>query len=328
MAGPRALVADIGGTNMRLAIAEAGRIDPENARSFEVRRFAGPGEVAQRYLADLDAPPPDTACLALAGPVAGRRAPLTNSNWIVDADRFQAETGVGECRLINDFEALAHALPHLGGSDLVTIGANGMRSGREGGARAVIGPGTGLGVALLADDGDRRIAMPGEGGHIGFAPVDEHEIEILRRLAGRYGRVSAERLISGAGLEALHRALGEIDGRPREAMSAAEILNDALERREGPGWETIKIFAAIFGGVAGDIALVAGAVGGVYLAGGISRRLAPVLEETPFRARFDAKGRLANYVSAMPVHAIITDHAALAGAAAALHQQAEKDGSA
>jgi glucokinase len=322
MASSTALVADIGGTHMRLAAAEDGRADLSTARLYVGAEFAGPAEVALRYLEETGIARPDAACLALAGPIRSRRVPLTNSDWVVDADEFEAKTGIGTCRLINDFEALAWSLPGLGPDDLAQVGGGEARPG----ARAVLGPGTGLGVALLAESGGKRIAMPGEGGHVGFAPVDEHEIEILRLMTARYGRVSAERLISGPGLEVLHRVLGEIEGQSRAPLAARDIVAGALGARSGPAWETVRAFAAMFGTVAGDIAMVAGAAGGVFLAGGLSQRLQPMLAETAFRERFDAKGRLSGYVSAMPVHVITGAYAALSGAAAALVEDPTPDG--
>ena len=185
------------------------------------------------------------------------------------------------------------------------------------GCRAVLGPGTGLGVAVLAERDGVRLAVPSEGGHSSFSPVDALEIEILRHMTEIHGRVSNERLISGPGLEALHLVLADIDGRPREPLAARQIIDAGLKDRTSNGWRTISTFCAIFGTMAGDVALLVGAVGGIYLAGGIAQRLATAFADTPFRDRFEAKGRLSYFTQDIPVHVITGAYVALDGAARA-----------
>lgn len=309
----RVLVADIGGTHIRLAMAAGGLIDPATARRYAGCNFKGPSEAAEHYLLETGLTRPDAACLALAAPVEGRQIPLTNSDWVVDADTFETRLGVSDCRLINDFEALAYALPSLSDNDLVAVGGGAAQPGN----RAVLGPGTGLGVATLAGGGGNAIAIPGEGGHVSFAPVDELEIEILRFLTRIHGRVSAERLISGPGLESLHKVLAEIDGSASEARSAREVVETALADSTSSSRRTIDVFCGILGAVAGDIALVVGARSGIYLAGGIASGLSGIIADTPFRSRFDAKGRLSFYVNSLPVWVITGPYAGLTGAAAA-----------
>ena len=310
---PRVLVGDIGGTNIRLAIAQNGIADKTTAQKFQIANFTGPGEAINHYLSTTGTITPDAACLAVAGPIVDRAADMTNSPWDINAEEIEAQTGITTCALLNDFEALALSLPILGPSDLKSIGGGAPQPG----TRAVLGPGTGLGVSILARGGDSHIAMPGEGGHVGFAPVTELEIEILRHLTKLHGRVSAERLICGSGLEGLHQTLAHIEGRAVENLSAEEIVTSALAGDSASAQHTIEIFCAIFGTVAGDLALVSGAVGGVYLAGGIAQALAGTLPDTQFRERFEAKGRLSCFTQAVPTYVIISPYAALDGAAAA-----------
>lgn len=313
MSASNLIVADIGGTHIRLAIASGGAIAPATAKRYRAGDFDGPAEAVRHYLDETNQARPDAACLALAGPVLSRRVSMVNNRWVVDADAFQTRTGIADCRLINDFEALALALPQLCAGDLYAIG-NGAAAP---GSRAVLGPGTGLGVAILAEQDGRHVAIPSEGGHSSFSPTDALELEICRRLTTVHGRVSNERLISGSGLEALHVILAEIDGRPPTALTARQIIDAGLEDRNSQAWRTISAFSAIFGTLAGDIALIVGAVGGVYLAGGIAQRLAAALADTPFRDRFEAKGRLSFFTEAIAVHVITGAYAALDGAAMA-----------
>jgi len=203
--------------------------------------------------------------------------------------------------------------PALAPDDLIAIGGGVAVSG----SRAVLGPGTGLGVAVLAEREGVRLAVPSEGGHSSFSPVDALEIEILRHMTQIHGRVSNERLISGPGLEALHLILADIDGRAHEPLSARQIIDVGLEDQASAAWRTISTFCAIFGTMAGDLALLVGAVGGIYLAGGIAQRLALAFEDTPFRARFEAKGRLSYFTQGIPVNVITGAYVALDGAARA-----------
>ncbi len=312
-APPSVIVADIGGTHIRLAIASGGTVAMATAKRYAAGDFAGPAEAVRHYLDETKQGRPDAACLALAGPVLGRRVSMVNNRWVVDADAFETRTGIADCRLINDFEALALALPALAPADLIAVGGGVAAPG----CRAVLGPGTGLGVAVLAERDGLRLAVPSEGGHSSFSPVDALEIEILRRMTEIHGRVSNERLISGPGLEALHLVLADIDGRTREPITARQIIDAGLMDRTSNGWRTISTFCAIFGTMAGDVALLVGAVGGIYLAGGIAQRLATVFADTPFRDRFEAKGRLSYFTQGIPVHVITGAYVALDGAARA-----------
>lgn len=310
---PRVLVGDIGGTNIRLAIAQRGIVDKTTAQIFQIANFVGPAEATNHYLNQNSFAPPNAACLAVAGPIVDQTVDMTNSPWDISADGIEAKTGIAKCSLLNDFEALALSLPTLGPEALQPIGNGTPRPG----ARAVLGPGTGLGVCILGQHQGTTIAMPGEGGHVGFAPVDELEIEILRHLTKIHGRVSAERLISGSGLEGLHQVLALIDGRNVDDLSAKEIVQSVLSGNSSDTKRTVEVFSAIFGTVAGDLALVSGAVGGVFLAGGIAQALVNVLAQSKFRARFEAKGRLSHLTKAVPTYVITSPFAALDGAAVA-----------
>jgi len=222
--------------------------------------------------------------------------------------------GLDPVRLINDFEALAWGAPVVPPDELASLG--GPDEGHAHSTLAVLGPGTGFGVSALVRDAlDREVAMPSEGGHACFAPGDAVEDEILRILRRRYDRVSIERLICGPGLLNMHRALAEIDGRETHIDDPAQITQEALDDPRSHCGATLARFCAILGAVAGDIALTTGARGGVYIAGGIAPRILPFLKASPFRERFERKGRFTDYMREIPTNVILHKHAALLGAA-------------
>ena len=314
MTNPLFLVGDVGGTNARFALARNvdGRPVLEHVESF-------PSEIHPTFLdgvkAYLDGCPlkPTGGVIAVAGPVTDGAIDLTNSPWRVSEDELQT-LGLKPIRLINDFEALAWGAPVVPEDELASLG--GPAQGDPHAAIALVGPGTGFGVSALARDAHgHEMALPSEGGHACFAPGDEIEDEVLRILRRRYDRVSIERLICGPGLLNLHRALAEIDGRETHIDDPAQITAQALEDPTSPCGATLARFCAMLGAVAGDIALTTGARGGVYIAGGIAPRILPFIQASPFRRRFERKGRFQDYMAAIPTKVILHKHAALLGAA-------------
>jgi glucokinase len=308
------LVGDVGGTNARFAIAHMidGKPVLEHHESFpasEHPTFLG----GVKAFIDGCEVKPTGGVIAVAGPVTDGAIDLTNSPWQVSEAEL-ATLGLNPVRLINDFEALAWGAPVVPADELASLG--GPDEGEEHTAIAVLGPGTGFGVSALARDiHGNEIAMPSEGGHACFAPGDPIEDEILRILRRRYDRVSIERLICGPGLLNMHRALAEIDGRETHIDDPAQITTEAMENPNSACGATLARFCAILGAVAGDIALTTGARGGIYIAGGIAPRILPFLQASPFRERFERKGRFADYMAAIPTKVILHKHAALLGAA-------------
>lgn len=308
------LVGDVGGTNARFAITRLvdGRPVLEHHESF---KGADHPTFLKGVAAFIDgcAVKPTSGVIAVAGPVTDGQIDLTNSPWRVSEAELQT-LGLNPVRLINDFEALAWGAPLVTGPELASLG--GPDEGDPHAAIAVLGPGTGFGVSALARDAHgNAVAMPSEGGHACFAPGDPIEDEILRILRRRYDRVSIERLICGPGLLNMHRALAEIDGRESHIDDPAQITAEALENPNSHCGATLARFCAILGAVAGDIALTTGARGGVYIAGGIAPRILPFLKASPFRERFERKGRFQDYMAAIPTNVILHKHAALLGAA-------------
>jgi glucokinase len=308
------LLGDVGGTNARFALAHMVEGQPvlEHHRSFPASKHPTFLDGVRAYI-DGCGVKPTGGVLAVAGPVTDGAIDLTNSTWRVSEGELET-LGLGAVRLINDFEALAWGAPLVPREDLASLG--GPDAGDPQATIAVLGPGTGFGVsALVRNARGQALAMPSEGGHACFAPGDPVEDEVLRILRRRYERVSIERLICGPGLLNMHRALAEIDGRESHVDDPAQITGEALENPDSPCGVTLTRFCAILGAVAGDIALTTGARGGVYIAGGIAPRILPFLKASPFRERFERKGRYSDYMAAIPTRVILHPHAALLGTA-------------
>ncbi|MNJ29712.1 Glucokinase [compost metagenome] len=315
------LVGDVGGTNARFALAclVDGRPVLEHFDSFPAETYPTFLSGVKAFL-DGCAVKPTGGVIAVAGPVTDGAIDLTNSPWRVSEAELQT-LGLNPVKLINDFEALAWGAPIVPDSELAALG--GPAEGDPHATIAVLGPGTGFGVsALVRDAHGREMALPSEGGHACFPPGDTVEDEILRILRRRYDRVSIERLICGPGLLNMHRALAEIDGRESHIDDPAEITRQALENPNSPCGATLARFCAILGAVAGDIALTTGARGGVYIAGGIVPRILPFIQASPFRHRFERKGRFQDYMAAIPTKVILHKHAALLGAARVAFKEA------
>lgn len=322
-----ALVGDIGGTHARFALAdivEDGGRTPivRDERTLAVAEYAGAEEAIAAYLAAVGNPCLSAAALALAAPVRGDAASirLTNAPWIFSRPAICARFALRRLVLLNDFSALALALPHLTPSDLRQVGG---ASPLPGAPKAVLGPGTGLGVSGLLLDRDRWLAVAGEGGHVSLAPSDARECAILGLAWREYPHVSTERLVSGSGLPLLHRLVAEVDGFPCTPLTTEQIVERGVARQDVGCTSVLNTFCALLGGVAGNVALTLGAQGGVYLGGGIVPRLGGFFDRSPFRARFEAKGRFAEYLAAIPAYVILSASApALLGAAHALSNDA------
>jgi glucokinase len=256
---------------------------------------------------------PSVAAIAVAGPVNGGTARFTNRGWEIsegDLKKFGFERAI----LVNDFEALAFAAEVLVDQDLSTIGPDVKGSDKS--TITILGPGTGFGVSCLARYGGRSVTMATEGGHIGFAPSDDEELRALQAMWKQKGRVSVERILSGSGLENLYATLEGLAGRKPGTVSAADISTRAMQGDSGCS-AALTMFCSVFGAVAGDLALAHGARGGVYIAGGITQKIRKFLVASPFRKRFEDKGRLSSFVQAIPTKLIVNPDVAMIGAARA-----------
>jgi glucokinase len=307
-----ALVGDFGGTNVRLALADISSPTPviANVRHYHSKEFAQAADTIEAYVRDT-AHKPTVAVIAAAGPVKAGTVRFTNLGWSLSESDLKS-LSFTSAAIVNDFVAAAFATRLLGESDLHRIGP--AATGGSGNV-AVIGPGTGFGAsALIIDSGVRPVAVAAEGGHASFAPDDPVEIDVLRILMSRFGHVSIERLLSGSGLCSLHAALNSIEG-VSDPVDDAEVITARALADNPLSLRTVDRFCAILGGTAGNIALTYGALGGVYIAGGIAPGILPILDRSPFRARFEAKGRFADYLRAIPTSVITRPDAAFLGAA-------------
>lgn len=307
------LLGDIGGTNARFALARGGVIS--GFAALPVADHPDFSAALDAYLAGLSGVEmPQALLLAVAGPVTGNSCRLTNSGWLVDGPALSAMRGGARVELVNDLEAVAWALPDLTGKDCLDLSAGEAMAGQP---RLVVAPGTGLGVAAMLEDRGRLMVIASEGGHAGLAPQTAEEDALLQQLRrhpeNASGHVSAERLLSGDGLEAICQALAAMNGRPQPFSTAAAITAAALAGSCDLSRRALEHFCALLGSFAGDLALIFGARGGVYIGGGIAPRIAEFLATSEFQARFTAKGRMRAYLAPVPTKLILRPDAALAG---------------
>jgi len=316
------LAGDVGGTKALLALFDGSRARFEHR--YRCREFASFGALLERFLADAraalgEAVRIESARFGVAGPVSGARARLTNLPWEIDA----AGLGLPEVRLLNDFEAGAHALDELGTADLTALQPG---APLEGSPRLLIGAGTGLGVAFVLGRGRGLRVVSGEGGHVAFAPADDLQDALCRHLRGLLGRVELEHVVSGAGLGRIYAFLGgsgRYAGNPATAAAiasgdpAAAISHAALTAGDALAGAALDLFIACYGAAAGDHALAVLARGGVYVAGGIAPKILSRIRAGGFIRAFNAKGAFSATARACPVHVVTNERLGLLGAAAA-----------
>lgn len=311
----RGLVSDIGATNTRLALVEPSG-DVTRVRIFATDESPDLGDTIESYLGDeAGTERPARAVLAIAAPITGDEITLTNFPWSFSIDSLRARLGFDSLRVINDFVANALAVPHLGPRDLAQVGPGTPVAGAP---IAVVGPGTGLGVSGLAFLDSRAVPVRGEGGHVTMAPADAREAAVLDLMRKRFDHVSAERVLSGPGIQNLYAALCELAGEPQEQFTPAQITDARIGEQHPRAREATEMFCAMLGTVAGNLALTLGARGGVYIAGGIVPRLGAAFAQSAFRARFEAKGRFRDFLRPVPTYVITRPFPALLGAASLL----------
>lgn len=303
------LAGDIGGTHARLALMADGSTEPLRERRYLCAAHQGLESVLADFLAG-DCGAVHAGCLAVAGPIAddGHSARLTNLPWTIDATALAARFGIGRLSLANDFTAAALGITACPAEALVPLQAGEPLATAP---RLVVGAGTGLGMAVLLPTRQGWQVLPGEGGHVAFGPLDPTQADLWRDLYRQHGRVTAERVISGPGLEAIHRHLA-----PDAPPATAELISaQAAADRTGTAGRAVDLFLAAYGAYAGDMAMTVMARGGVFLAGGIAAKLLPLLADSPFLAAFNAKAEHAELIRRMPVTVAIDPALGLRGAA-------------
>ena len=307
---------DIGATNIRFArLTERG--NPGPVVKFATAKFSDFATALEHFLEIEGGPGPTRIALAAAGPVHGDIVKLTNLEWKFSIRQLKKDLDLKQLTVVNDLEALAMLLPHLTAGEMVPIGG---QSGRQppNAPMAVLCPGTGMGIAALISAGQGWRPIATEGGHIGLVPLTDRETAAWEVLRQRYGRVSVERVLSGPGLVELFNALASLDGRNVGGVRPEDIVNMALGGQNSPAVETVEMFCALLGDVAGDLALLYLARGGVYLAGDILCSILDILKHSQFRARFDNKGRGSGVVASVPTFLITAEYPVLRGCACLL----------
>jgi len=309
------LIGDIGGTNARFAMADQKKPGFSRVATLQCADFASADDAIRKYLKDVRAKAPDVICLAAAGPIVEQRVRFTNNPWRIAASELAEHFGIEKVRLLNDFEAIAYSIPFLTGKDCMPFGLPEPKPlDAEHYTVGILGPGTGLGTVGLRKFGELLIPIAGEAGHTGFAPESRVQIDMLSALRERYDRVSAERFVSGPGLENIYWALCRIHGEQRPQLKAAEIFSRAKERADGRAGEAVQTFFEILGQVAGDLALTIGASAGIFIAGGIVKRYPELLENSRFRSGFESKGRHRSLMEQVPTQLILHEQPGLLGA--------------
>ena len=314
------LLADIGGTYARFTIETAPGVFQHSAslRCSEHDDFHG---AVTAFLNGLPAGRVghiEHAAIAIANPVEGDQVRMTNYPWQFSIEQMRQRLGFESLVVVNDFTALAMSLPRLAPGQRRQVGGG---TPRENSVIGLLGAGSGLGVSGLIPAADGWVALGTEGGHTSFSPRDEREIAILRYGLTQFPHLSHERLLSGPGIELIHRALRAHAALPAQTLSAPEITRRALEGSDAVCAETLETFCAMLGTAAGNLALSFGAQAGVYIGGGIVPRLGSYFDRSPFRARFEDKGRFSDYVRAIPTYVITAEQATFAGASAILAAQ-------
>ncbi|HNW63064.1 MAG TPA: glucokinase [Piscinibacter sp.] len=312
------LLGDIGGTNARFAWLAGPGETLGTVATYPCADHASLQDAMQHYLDAHQMPAPRWCAIGIANPVVGDLVRMTNHDWSFSIAEVQARFGMQRFLVINDFTALALALPALQARDLRQVGAGAPMAQAPIG---LIGPGTGLGVSglLPAQGGRGAIPINGEGGHVTLAGTSAVEDAVIERLRLRFGHASAERALSGPGLVNLHAALCEIEGMPVTAMDAAEVTRQAGAGGDPRCVQAVDLFFSFLGTVAGNLALSLGARGGMYIGGGIVPRLGERIDRSSFRERFEEKGRFRGYLCGIPTYVVqASTSPALIGAARAL----------
>jgi glucokinase len=309
MSASAMLLGDIGATNARFALLADGLLGP--VRWIAVTRYPQFADAIEDFLQEqFRERLIENALFAVAGPVQGERCNFSNCSWTIDGREMRTRFKFQTVQIINDFQATALSLPHLMEQDVRSLGGGRAVSGAP---MVVLGPGSGLGVAGLVGDGARRVVVASEGGHATLAATSVREDAVLDHLRKRFGHVSAERVLSGPGIENLYRAIAALDGIDVPSRNAAEFTNGALQGTCPTSRAALDMFCAMLGGFAGNVALTYGARGGVYIAGGIAPRILDYLAASEFRQRFEQKGRFRDYLESIPSQVIVHSAATFLG---------------
>ncbi|ETA51582.1 ROK family protein [Ponticoccus alexandrii] len=304
------VVADIGGTNTRVALARGTQVLTDTIRRYRNAEHAGIELVLADFLSRHDARP-EAACVDMAGPVKDGVGTLTNIDWRVDAAVLQQATGAGAVAVLNDLQAQGHAVAHIAGGDLAPVLPGPVAA--PGAARLVVNVGTGLNAVPVFQQAGLTLVPAAEAGHVTLQALDDEEMRLLKWMQARHGNTGLEEILSGRGLERLHAWACEDEGAgtPLEAAAIMAAYKDGDARAA----RVVRIFVRYLARYAGDLALITLPFGGIYLVGGVVRHLGPHLLDAGFAEAFVDKGRFADFMAQFPVHLVTDDYAGLRGCA-------------
>lgn len=317
------LAIDIGGTNIRLGLLEADSLRPKFIQSYKINEFVGLAEAIDLFLSKAPGHQIKQAAIDVATPVTQDTIKLTNHSWAFSMREIRERFGFERLKVINDFTAMALSIPLLEPSELKQVGGG---SADPDGAIALLGAGTGLGVSGLIRSAAGWYPLAGEGGHVTLGARNARELAIFAAFWEKYGHMSAERLLSGTGLEEFYQVICRLDGLQPEQLKPADISGRAIAKTCPACMETMNLFCEWFGIVAANLTLTLGATGGVYVGGGIVPNLGDYFVQSGFRTAFETKGRFRAFMQSVPVYIIQADNPALRGAAASLNQRFDKIG--
>ena len=311
------VVADIGGTNIRLAVCCNKTGETSQLRTFSCAEFLTLDAALFQYFSTLSQPV-SSLCLGIACPVEDDLVSMTNLSWKFSQEALKEKLQLDNLYVINDYTAISLAVPFLSDNDKIKVGQG---DAQKHGVTAVFGPGTGLGVSHIIHVAQKWISLDGEGGHISFAPNSREQADILLLLQEQFGHVSAERLLSGQGLVNIYHALCRLEGKQVELHEPKQVTEAALDASCELATRSLNMFCQIMGGFAGNLALNLACTGGVYIAGGIVPRFVEFFKNSEFRAFFEQKGRFQDYLTTVPTYVITHDNPGLLGATVHLRQE-------
>ena len=310
------LIADIGGTNARFALVDGPEGMPFEMKTLRCADYATLVEATEAYLNQVSNSRPSHAVFSMATPVANDQLEMTNHDWSFSIRQTQRSLDFESLKVLNDYTALALALPHLSADDCMQIG--GGEQTPKGDVMAVLGPGTGLGVSAVSWAGNHWVPLQGEGGHVSYGPLDEREADVIAIIRRQLDHVSAERLLSGSGISLLYRSIATLDGASVEPLNPEEVTTLAMQQSSAIAEEAVAMFCEILGTVAANMALILGARGGIFIGGGIVPQLGHSFSPALFRSRFEKHDRFTQYLQKIPTYVIQAKYHALRGAAIAL----------
>jgi len=309
------LIGDIGGTNARFALANPESPGFSREITLKCRDYESADIAINAYLKKIKALQPSIICIAAAGPIVDGGVRFTNNSWSLEESELEKNFKDARIRLLNDFEAIAYSIPHLSPGEYTPVGLAGtVDLGKAEFMIGIVGPGTGLGTAGLSRRNGQIMPIIGEGGHNGFAPETQVQMEILAILRDRFDRVCDERLVSGPGIVNIYHALARIRGNNFAHTTAAEIFSLAASNSDEMAQEAVEIFFEILGQVAGNLTLTLGAFDGIFIGGGIVARNPELIANSRFRSGFERKGRHRSLMEKTPTNIILHPHPGLLGA--------------